>query len=93
MNEQLRLRLNKELGFNIPKDAIFTKVNGDRKWVCTWPDYVQDISSIFTVDELLEAESLWLFNYTEIMIGTSIKYGPKFYMDTYRERIWNVFGW
>jgi hypothetical protein len=64
--EKLRLKLNKELGLNIPHDAIFKRTYagpwqlsaGVWKWCCHYPSNPYDIGSCFTAKEILNAKKL-----------------------------------
>jgi hypothetical protein len=64
--EKLRLKLNKELGLNIPDDATFKRTYaghgqlsaGAWKWCCYYPSNPSDIGSCFTVKEVLNAKKL-----------------------------------
>lgn len=77
--EKLRLRLNKELGLDIPDDAIFKRTYaghwqlsaGIWKWCCHYPGNSYDIGSCFTVREILNAKKISMDN-REIFIDDEI---------------------
>ena len=64
--EKLRLKLNEELGLDIPDDAIFKRTYaghwqlsaGIWKWCCYYPSNPDDIGSCFTVKEILNAKKI-----------------------------------
>lgn len=68
--EKLRLKLNRELGMSIQKDAVFNRVRAGREdrsagawsWDCYSQDYSIHFGSQFTATEILKAKKISISN-------------------------------